>query len=141
MKCRDLMKINIQWVGAEAKIFEAARKMQEMNVGFLPVMEQGGKVLGTVTDRDIAIRCVAERLGFDEPVRLICSQPIVAVTPEDPLNRAETLMMQHHVARMLVLDNLGRCVGVISLSDIADQESPAAALRTIREVAHREVSA
>lgn len=141
MKCRDLMKTNIQFVGAEQKICEAAEKMRDMNVGFLPVCEQGGKVLGTVTDRDIAIRCVADRIGFDEPVRLICSSPIIAVNPDDPLNRAETLMMQHHVARMLVLDNLGKCVGVISLSDIADAETPAAALRTIKEVAHREVSA
>ena len=62
MKCKDIMKTDIECVSPQASVQEAARKMRDQNIGFLPVCEANMKVIGTVTDRDITIRAVAEGL-------------------------------------------------------------------------------
>lgn len=139
MKCRELMKVRVETVSPDDSIANAARRMRDSNVGFLPVCEKSGRIFGTLTDRDIAIRCVAEGKDIALPVSKIATREVIACAPEDDVSRAETLMSQHHISRILCMDG-DNLVGVISLSDIAEKEDPELALRTFREVASREVS-
>jgi CBS domain-containing protein len=106
-------------------------------VGFLPVCDQSKKVLGTITDRDIAIRVLAENRPAKTSVAEVMTREVVACRPEDDIRVAEHMMSQNHKSRIICLDDAGRLAGVISLSDLA-QHDGARAARTMKEVSERE---
>jgi CBS-domain-containing membrane protein len=140
MKCQDIMKTDVECVSPDTSIQSAARKMRDHNVGFLPVCNEELRVSGTITDRDLAIRAVAEGRPSSTSVAAIMSIDVIACRPEDPLSYARELMAQHHKSRIMCLDREGRVAGVISLSDIA-QLDEISALDTLRQVSSREVRA
>jgi CBS domain-containing protein len=141
MRCDDVMTREPESVSPDDTVALAAAAMRDENVGFLPVCDQAMRVIGTVTDRDIAIRVVAEHRPPTTPVRDVMSRELVACRPADDLAVAEELMGNHHKSRILCTDEAGRLVGVISLSDIAQAESDERAARTIRHVNEREAPA
>jgi CBS domain-containing protein len=141
MRCEEVMKKDVQCVSPQDMVQAAARRMRDENVGFLPVCDRSRKVLGVVTDRDLAIRILAEGKSASTRVEEVMSREVVACHPEDDLRRAEELMMTNHVSRMICVDGDGRRVGVISLSDIAQQEDAGHAARTMRGVSEREATA
>jgi CBS domain-containing protein len=124
MQCREIMKKeNLECASPEDTSEEAARRMRDENIGFLPVCDESGKVLGTLTDRDIAIREVATGKPPSTPVDEIMTRQVVSCRPEDDVEQAMRLMVQHHKSRIVCIDDIGRLAGIISLSDIA-QEAP-----------------
>jgi len=137
--CADMMKTDVQFVREGDPLRLAAEIMSAANVGFLPVCDQRGKVIGTVTDRDIVVRAVAR--GSDPELRRvedIMSPSIVACAPDDELALAEQFMADYQVSRLVVTDEEGILQGVISLSDIAEVEPPRRTARTLRSIAARE---
>jgi CBS domain-containing protein len=105
---------------ADAPIFDAAKAMDERNIGDVLVMTQG-KLCGIVTDRDIAIRAVAH--GMDpKGSRLgeICSRQLVTLRPEDSIEDAIAQMREHALRRMPVCEE-GQPVGIVSLGDLAEE--------------------
>ncbi len=103
-------------------VSEAARLMRSQGVGSVPVVDDG-RLVGMVTDRDIALRLVAE--GKDAqatPVAEVASAEIVTVRPEQELDSALQLMAQHQVRRLPVVEN-DRLVGIVSQADVA-MEAP-----------------
>jgi CBS domain-containing protein len=138
MRCDEVMKSNPQCLERSQSVRAAACAMRDNNFGFLPVCEQG-KVLGVITDRDIAIRCVAEGKDINTPVEQLMSGQVVACRPEDDIQKAQQLMGRAQKSRLLVVDAQGKLVGVISLSDIAQLEADSDNVaRTMREVTDRE---
>jgi CBS domain-containing protein len=137
-RCQDIMKRDIECLSSGASASDAARRMRDRNVGFLPVCDQSMKVLGTVTDRDIAIRLVAEELAPGTEVEWLMTREIVACDPRDDIQKAEELMGTHRKSRIMCVDEDGTLVGVISLSDIVKLDSGRAAAMTLRRVAERE---
>lgn len=140
MKCEDVMKKVVESVSPEDTVLAAARRMRDEHVGFLPVCGDSREILGTVTDRDIAIRIVAEGRAGTTLIREIMSRDVIACSPNDSVKRAEQLMSQHQKSRIVCADDGGRLVGVISLSDIAQQDTGHAA-RVLRNVTLREARA
>lgn len=138
MQCDQVMKQNIECVSPRDTAKTAARRMRDANVGFLPVCDDANKVVGTVTDRDLAIRVLAEDRGATTPIQDILTREVVACRPEDELGKAEALMARYHKSRVMCVDDDGRLVGIISLSDIAEHEPANRATRTLREVSARE---
>lgn len=138
MLCKEIMKHDIQCVSPEDTVEVAAQKMRDWNVGFLPVCDPSKKVLGTLTDRDIAIRLVAESRPPSTRVQDVMTHEIVACKPADDIRRAEQLMGKHRKSRIMCVDDDGVLVGVISLSDIAQSENGAQAMRTMRQITERE---
>jgi CBS domain-containing protein len=137
--CASLMKTNVQTVRPEDSLRQAAEKMALANVGFLPVRDQLGRVVGTITDRDIVVRGVAA----GAPAELgrigdVMTRQVVACRPDDPLSVADDLMAQNQVSRLIVTDSEGVLKGVISLSDLIEHEAGGRAARTLRAVAARE---
>ena len=113
--------------------------MSAANIGFLPVCDDGGKVVGTVTDRDIVVRAIAR--GLDPAlarVTEVMSRDVVACRSDDELTLAEQFMANYQVSRLVITDDDGTLEGVISLSDIAEHEPARRAARTLRAVAARE---
>lgn len=140
MLCTDLMKSDITCVSPDETVQIAAKRMLDDNVGFLPVCDSEKKALGTLTDRDLAIRVLAQGQGPDTRVEGIYSREIVACRPDEDLRRAEALMAQQHKSRVMCLDDQGRVVGVISLSDVATREESGKVARTLKRISEREAS-
>ena len=138
MRCEELMKKNVQCINPTENVQAAARLMSEKNVGFLPVCGPDKRVIGAVTDRDIAIRVVAQALNAElTPIRDIMTKEIISVKPSDDVSLAEKLMAERRKSRMLVIGDDGMVAGVISLSDIIQSES-AGAFAAMRGVTSRE---
>ena len=139
MRCKDVMKTNVQSAALTDTVQSAARSMRDRNIGFLPVRGADGKVVGTLTDRDIAIRVASEDKSASKcRVSDFMTREVVSCLPGDDLARAEQLMATQKKSRVLVIDEEGTLCGVISLSDVAERDSTTRAAVTLRQVAARE---
>ncbi|HEV8547539.1 MAG TPA: CBS domain-containing protein [Polyangiaceae bacterium] len=132
------MKSAIECVGPGDSAETAAQRMRDHNVGFLPVCNDELRVVGTLTDRDIALRVVAEHLPGGTPVETIMTRDIVACRPSDDIQHAEELMGLFRVGRILCTEEDGTLTGVLSLSDVAAHESSTRVAQTLKDVTLRE---
>lgn len=119
MLLRDIMTRGVTEVSPSATLREAADKMRSLDIGLVPVCD-GEQFLGVLTDRDIAVRAVAQ--GCDPNTTSVCD----AMTPEviycfddEDVQNAVKLMEQRQIRRLLVMDHARHAVGVVSLGDIA----------------------
>jgi CBS domain-containing protein len=141
MRCYEVMKTDVKLVNDDDTVLAALQKMRDSNIGFLPVIDRDKHVVGTITDRDIAMRVSAENLlPSDMKVRDVRSNNVVACHPEDDLHDAEQLMANYRKSRVLVIDRQGVLCGVISLSDIAQRDDFEMSAWTLRRVSSREAS-
>lgn len=138
MQCSDIMKRDVKILGARDTAHTAARAMQDFNIGFMPVCDDQLHVVGTITDRDLALRIVGANLTASTPIVDVMTREAVTCRPGDDLVRAEQLMSDNHKSRIVVVDDSGRLVGVISLSDIVQFEKSARAADTMRRISERE---
>ena len=118
---REVMTSNPCSIDAEKPVAYAAQMMRDEDVGLAPIVE-GDRLVGTLTDRDIAIRVVAEgRDPESTTVREVASTDLVTVDPQQDLDEAVRLMAQHQVRRIPVVEEDGRLVGVVAQADVARQ--------------------
>ena len=118
-RIRELMTDSPRTVSSDATVVEAARVMRDDDFGLVPVVD-GDQLVGTLTDRDIAIRVVAEeRDPSSTTVREIASTDLVTIDPEQELGEALRLMAQHQVRRLPVVEEDGRLVGIVAQADVA----------------------
>ena len=120
---RELMTENPCAIDADKPVAYAAKMMRDEDVGLAPIVE-GQKLVGTLTDRDIAIRVVAE--GKDPQtvtVREVATTKFVTLDPQQDLDEALQLMAQHQVRRLPVIEEDGRLAGVVAQADIAEHAS------------------
>jgi CBS domain-containing protein len=116
---RDLMTTNPRSLESGSTVVEAARLMRDEDAGLIPICE-GEKLIGTVTDRDIAIRVVAEGKSPDSiTVGEIASRELVTIDPQQELDEALRLMARHQVRRLPVVEEDGKLVGIVAQADIA----------------------
>ena len=142
MLCLDLMKTEIETFREGDSVQEVARRMREVNIGFAPVCGADGRPVGTLTDRDIALRvCAEDRRASATRAGDVMTREAVTCHEGDPIEEAERLMARHRKSRIMVVDDDGRLVGVISLSDVVDEEEDDRAAETMRIISDREVRA
>lgn len=122
MRCEELMTREVELLRAGDPVSEAARRMSELDVGFLPVCNGDGAPVGTLTDRDIVLRVVAKNLPYTTDVADVMSPEVITCRPDDDVTRAEQLMRINQISRILCVDDDGRIGGVISLADISQYE-------------------
>lgn len=138
MQVRDVMTKNPSCVTPVATIREAARVMQRENVGIIPVVEESEsrRLLGVVTDRDIAIRVVAEgRDGGTRVSEVMSSSRIKTCTPDDSVDDAMSAMADEQIRRIPIVDERGALVGILAQADIVRKtQDGASAERTIRQI-------
>lgn len=115
---RDLMSPEVQYVGPEMTISEAAGKMRDGNFGMLPVAEND-HMIGAISDRDIAVRAVAQGLGADTKVRVVMSDGIAWAYDDDTVEQAAKIMSERQVRRLPVVNRSKRLVGIVALGDFA----------------------
>jgi CBS domain-containing protein len=138
MRCQEIMKQDLESVSPSDTVEDAAQRMRDENIGFLPVCDESRKVVGTLTDRDIAVRVVAARKPASTKVEDVMTREAIACDPRDDMREAEQAMAAHHKSRIMCVDDQGTLVGVISLSDIVRHEGARRATSTLLEVSARE---
>ncbi len=113
---------------------DCAQMMREDGIGFVPICDVEGEPVGTLTDRDLAIRVLAEGRGADEKVDEFMTRDVVSCRLGEDVSDAVRLMREKRKSRVIVCDEDGKLKGVISLADIADVESDEAAGETLQQV-------
>jgi len=116
---REVMTSSPCTIDADKDIAYAAKMLRDEDVGVAPIVE-GDQLVGVLTDRDIAIKVVAEgRDPQTTKVRDIASKDIVTIDPQQNLDEALRLMAQHQVRRLPVVEEDGKVVGIVAQADIA----------------------
>jgi CBS domain-containing protein len=131
MKIRDVMTRTAQLTGPDDTLRHAAQMMKECDCGVLPVAD-GDRLVGMITDRDIAVRGIADGKGPDTKVREVMTDEVMYCFDDDGIQQVCQNMAEIQVRRLPVVSRDKRLVGIVSLSDLAKKEANAAkALRGI----------
>ena len=117
-RCREIMSSNVRTASPDTPLREVAIMMRDGDVGSLPVVD-GGKLVGIVTDRDIAVRAVAEGMDVSAPVSQAMTTEIYSVRPDDFVFEAIRVMGDKQVRRIPVVEESGELAGIIAMADIA----------------------
>ncbi|OZI11346.1 CBS domain-containing protein [Bacillaceae bacterium SAS-127] len=118
MKVREIMSRNVACCTSQDSMEAVASKMDSLNVGAIPVVNNG-QVVGMVTDRDLVIRGLANQQG--STASDVMSNNVVSVSPDASLEEAAALMAQHQIRRLPVVEN-GQIAGIVSLGDLSVRE-------------------
>ena len=129
----EAMTANPTTVSPETTAQEAARTMKAEDVGSLPVVD-GDELVGVVTDRDIAIRLVAEGKGAETTVDEIASKDVVCIDPQQSLEEAARLMAEHQVRRLPVCEEDGKLVGILAQADVATSGHDSLTGETVQKI-------
>ncbi len=140
MKISEVMTRDLEYVDVDDSLQSTARLMRRRNIGFVPVVEHS-TIVGLVTDRDIAVRAVAEGLSPTMTrVQQIMTPRIWFIYENQEVREAAQLMREKKVRRLIVLDDQDRPVGVISLGDLAahghEPQATEETLEVISQPAH-----
>lgn len=133
MKVSDVMTREIETVGPDQTAREAAGFMLSADTGSIPVCEDD-KVIGMITDRDIAVRGVATGKGPDCSVRDLMSSDIVCAREDDDAQKVAERMSDAQVRRLPVLDSSDKLVGMVSLGDLARETNGESAHKALEGV-------
>jgi CBS domain-containing protein len=118
MRISDVMTRDVATVGPDQTAREAANFMLKSDAGSIPVTE-GDRLIGMITDRDIAVRGVAKGHGPDTPVRDIMTSGIVCAREDDSIEDVASKMSEAQVRRLPVIDDSEKLIGIVSLGDLS----------------------
>jgi CBS domain-containing protein len=122
MRCEEVMTREVECLNPNDSVAEAARRMSDLDVGFLPVCDSDGAPVGTLTDRDIVLRVVAGQKSYDTQVSEVMTPDAICCRPDDDVTRAEQLMRANQISRIVCVDDDNHITGVIGLADISQYE-------------------
>ena len=135
MKISEVMTRDVQTVRPDQPVQQAASFMLSADAGSIPVSD-GGRLVGMITDRDIAVRGGAKGYGPDTPVRELMTDEIICVREDDDVDDVASKMSQAQVRRLPVIDEREQLCGIVSLGDLsrqADEDSATEALQGVSE--------
>ncbi len=118
MQLREIMTAGVVTAGPDADVLEVAQLMRDHSVGSVVLCDVEGEPTAMITDRDLAVRALAEERSPAEAVGEHASRPLVTGEPQMDLEEAAALMVRHRVRRLPVVD-AGGLVGIVTLDDIA----------------------
>ena len=133
MKVSEVMTRDVQTIRPDQTAREAASFMLSADAGSIPVAE-GNRLLGMITDRDIAVRGVAKGNGPETPVRELMTNDIICARESDDVEDVATRMSQAQVRRLPVLDDQERLCGIVSLGDLAREADEQASEQALEGV-------
>ena len=135
MKVSEVMTRDVQTVRPDQRVQDAASFMLSADAGSIPVTD-GDRLIGMITDRDIAVRGVAKGYGPDTPVRELMTDDVICARDTDDLEDVASKMSEAQVRRLPVIDEQERLCGIVSLGDLsreADDDCAAEALEGVSE--------
>jgi len=139
MKCKDVMLSYVYKCRETDTAGKCARIMRDKKIGFVPVVDKDDKLVGVITDRDLVVRLLASSQSSLTSVgKVMTVGELVTCRPDEDLRALEARMSKLKKSRALVTDAEGKCVGVVSLSDIAQTEEAGRAGTLLNQITHRE---
>jgi len=117
VRIRDVMTESVVTATPDATVREVAETMRERNVGSV-VLVEGGRPVGFVTDRDLAVSVLADGRDLSDRACDHASAPVVTAGPDIDITEAAELMVEHGIRRLPVLDG-GELIGIVTLDDLA----------------------
>jgi CBS domain-containing protein len=133
MRVSEAMTRDVRMANPEQTICEAARMMSEIDAGVLPVGE-GDRLVGMITDRDIAIRAVAQEKPPTTKVRDVMSREVLYCYDDQDLDEVAVNMGDEQVRRMPVVNRDKRLVGIVSIGDVAQTANATTAGRAVADI-------
>jgi CBS domain-containing protein len=133
MRVSEVMTRGVRVANPDQTIGEAARLMAEIDAGSLPVGEDE-RLVGMITDRDIAVRAVAREMPASTKVREIMSEEVLYCFEDEEVAEVAANMSDVKVRRLPVVDRDKRLVGIVSLGDVSKSDNAAAAGQTVAEI-------
>jgi CBS domain-containing protein len=133
MKVSECMTSQVETVRADQTAQDAARFMLKADAGSIPVVD-GDRLIGMITDRDIAVRGVAKGNGPDTLVRELMTDDLIVAKADDDIEEVARKMSAAQVRRLPVIDNDERLCGIISLGDLARETDNEAAEQALEGV-------
>jgi CBS domain-containing protein len=124
---KEVMSRDVKVISPDATIAEAACFMRDGDFGMMPVGEND-RMVGAISDRDIAVRAVAEGRDGKAKVRDVMSEGIHWAYEDEPVERAERIMSEHQIRRLPIVNRDKRLVGILALGDLAVKEPEKAAV-------------
>ncbi|HYV12642.1 MAG TPA: CBS domain-containing protein [Pyrinomonadaceae bacterium] len=119
MKVKEIMAPNVKTIWLTESLTDAARLMWENDCGVLPIIKDGRKVVGMITDRDI---CMAMAMRNQSPsgvsVEEVMTGQVYSVSPEDDVDQALQTMQEHKIRRLPVVNGEGELEGIVSMNDV-----------------------
>ena len=135
---KDIMSRDVKVISPDATIADAAKSMRDGDFGMMPVGEDD-RMIGAISDRDIAVRAIAAGLDGNAKVRDVMSDGVCWAYDDEPVQRAAEIMAEKQIRRLPIVNRDKRLVGIVSLGDIAvertEQKPAARALNAISEPA------
>ena len=124
MRVKDLMVRDVLTCAKDDPVLAAAKKMLDHNVGMLVVVEDhlSKKPMGVVSDRDLLDRALVKKIKVDSTaVEKVMSKKLISVGPQESMEKAVELMKKNGIKRLVVIDDLGALVGILSKEDVIMQ--------------------
>lgn len=121
MRVKDIMTATVDSVQSTDSIADAARRMAAHDVGALPILS-AGKLVGIVTDRDIAVRGVAAGISSSAAIGRVMSENVATCSPDDDIPSVLALMSREQIRRMPVCNDRKEMVGIVALADLAEHD-------------------
>ena len=135
MKVSEVMTRDVQTVRPDEPVQQAASFMLSSDAGSIPVTE-GERLIGMITDRDIAVRGIAKGYGPETPVRDLMTNDVICARESDDIEDVATKMSEAQVRRLPVIDDEERLCGIVSLGDLsreADDDCASEALEGVSQ--------
>ena len=133
MKVSDVMTREVQTIRPDQTVQQAASFMLNADAGSIPVTE-GERLIGMITDRDIAVRGIAKGYGPDTPVRELMTNDVICARDDENVEEVATKMSEAQVRRLPVIDADDRLCGIVSLGDLARESGDESAHQALEGV-------
>jgi len=130
---QEAMTSDVTTIEPSTSAREAAGLLESEDVGSLPIVE-GDRLVGIVTDRDLALRVLGEGKDAATPVSEIASKELVTIDPQQSLDEAARLMAEHQLRRLPVCEEDGRLVGILAQADIAQAGHDSLTGQTVEQI-------
>jgi CBS domain-containing protein len=139
MQVRKMMTSNPACVTPDDTARDAARLMKEHDCGLIPVVESqdSRRLVGVVTDRDLAVRVVGEGMGADTKVSQVMSRDPSCASPDTDVSEVERIMSERQVRRVPVVDSAGRLEGIVAQADLALSDNAGVSDREVARTVER----
>lgn len=139
-KCNEVMTKNPVCCLPNDMVAKVAKSMKRKNVGSIPVIEneKTRKLVGIVTDRDLALKIVAKELDpKSTKVEAVMTRKVVTCNPEDDLQKALDAMSEHQLRRIPIVDTDNKILGIIAQADVATRvDKPKKTAEMVKEISH-----
>ncbi|MNZ87876.1 Hypoxic response protein 1 [compost metagenome] len=120
-KVSEIMTHQVVTVSPEDNVYEVAVKMKQNDTGFIPVVENGDRLIGVITDRDLVVRGIAEKRPGSAAVETVMTTGIRTASRDTSVDEAAELMADQQIRRLPVTDG-DRLIGIVSIGDLATRD-------------------